>query len=248
MPLREGVKLKSSRYSKRYELRRARHHGGELLPPLRDQLAGRGLSRVDERAEGGHARAHNLRAQREDLRAQREAAELFATERLASVMARTLDKLEELLASDDDAVAMRAVDEVLDRVIGAQQAATSTRARLDWTSICWPSARSLLVSWNGVHRSSCRERYKLAIRLHSRLQRPPTLQAFHEKTPPERGFLWSGRRGSNPRPSAWEADALPTELRPRAAQVSAGMRSVFGQGRGVKCYTCTTGCALFGAT
>src|SRR5438270_9652978 len=25
----------------------------------------------------------------------------------------------------------------------------------------------------------------------------------------------SGRRGSNPRPSAWEADALPTELRPR---------------------------------
>jgi hypothetical protein len=160
MPLREGVKLKSSRYSKRYELRRARHHGGELLPPLRHQLAGRGLSRVDERAEGGHARAHNLRAQREDLRAQREAAELFATERLASVMARTLDKLEELLASDDDAVAMRAVHEVLDHVIGAQQAATSTRARLDWTSICWPSARSLLVSWNGVRRSSCRERYR----------------------------------------------------------------------------------------
>src|SRR5688572_26961386 len=26
----------------------------------------------------------------------------------------------------------------------------------------------------------------------------------------------SGRRGSNPRPSAWKADALPTELRPRA--------------------------------
>src|SRR3954452_6353879 len=26
----------------------------------------------------------------------------------------------------------------------------------------------------------------------------------------------SGRRGSNSRPSAWEADALPTELRPRA--------------------------------
>ena len=28
-------------------------------------------------------------------------------------------------------------------------------------------------------------------------------------------FRWSGRWGSNPRPSAWEADALPTELRPR---------------------------------
>ena len=26
--------------------------------------------------------------------------------------------------------------------------------------------------------------------------------------------LWSGRRGSNPRPSAWKADALPTELLP----------------------------------
>jgi hypothetical protein len=29
-------------------------------------------------------------------------------------------------------------------------------------------------------------------------------------------FLYSqsGKRGSNPRPSAWEADALPTELLP----------------------------------
>ena len=25
---------------------------------------------------------------------------------------------------------------------------------------------------------------------------------------------WSGKRGSNPRPSAWKADALPTELFP----------------------------------
>ena len=29
------------------------------------------------------------------------------------------------------------------------------------------------------------------------------------------GVVWSGRRGSNPRPSAWKADALPTELLPR---------------------------------
>ncbi len=28
--------------------------------------------------------------------------------------------------------------------------------------------------------------------------------------------IWSGKRGSNPRPSAWEADALPTELFPLA--------------------------------
>ena len=27
--------------------------------------------------------------------------------------------------------------------------------------------------------------------------------------------IWSGRRGSNSRPSAWKADALPTELLPR---------------------------------
>src|SRR5438105_13297347 len=36
----------------------------------------------------------------------------------------------------------------------------------------------------------------------------------------ERRFLAlpsSGRWGSNPRPSAWEADALPTELRPRGS-------------------------------
>ena len=35
------------------------------------------------------------------------------------------------------------------------------------------------------------------------------------KSPHRAGFSRSGRRGSNPRPSAWEADALPTELRPR---------------------------------
>ena len=29
--------------------------------------------------------------------------------------------------------------------------------------------------------------------------------------------LLSGKRGSNPRPSAWEADALPTELLPQCA-------------------------------
>ena len=33
----------------------------------------------------------------------------------------------------------------------------------------------------------------------------------HSKNP----IGWSGKRGSNPRPSAWEANALPTELLPR---------------------------------
>ena len=34
-------------------------------------------------------------------------------------------------------------------------------------------------------------------------------------TPELHRLLWSGRRGSNSRPSAWKADALPTELLPR---------------------------------
>lgn len=34
------------------------------------------------------------------------------------------------------------------------------------------------------------------------------------------GGVLSGRRGSNPRPSAWEADALPTELLPRGVGVA----------------------------
>jgi hypothetical protein len=30
--------------------------------------------------------------------------------------------------------------------------------------------------------------------------------------------IWSGKRGSNPRHSAWKADALPTELLPPGAK------------------------------
>ena len=33
---------------------------------------------------------------------------------------------------------------------------------------------------------------------------------------------WSGKRGSNPRPSAWKADALPTELFPRVGNEAGG--------------------------
>jgi hypothetical protein len=44
-----------------------------------------------------------------------------------------------------------------------------------------------------------------------------------EQISPFAGLCASGRRGSNPRPSAWEADALPTELRPRRGKPSAGV-------------------------
>ena len=49
---------------------------------------------------------------------------------------------------------------------------------------------------------------------------PPTPSLPWKCSTPElhwhtlKGIKWSGRRDSNPRPSAWKADALPTELRP----------------------------------
>src|SRR5438874_9722830 len=45
----------------------------------------------------------------------------------------------------------------------------------------------------------------------SRKQKPRTEGAFGS-------VPWSGRRGSNPRPLAWEANALPAELRPRGGE------------------------------
>ena len=39
--------------------------------------------------------------------------------------------------------------------------------------------------------------------------------ALHSKCRAEHEFCWSGRRDSNPRPSPWQGDALPAELRPR---------------------------------
>jgi hypothetical protein len=36
--------------------------------------------------------------------------------------------------------------------------------------------------------------------------------------------MWSGRRGSNSRHSAWEADALPTELLPRCRRIYHSLR------------------------
>ena len=54
----------------------------------------------------------------------------------------------------------------------------------------------------------------------------------------------SGRRASNPRPSAWEADALPTELRPRGDAAAARADSSGGRGpasslRAASCAGCS---------
>src|SRR5690606_38726984 len=52
-------------------------------------------------------------------------------------------------------------------------------------------------------------------------------------------FRRSGKRDSNPRPSAWEADALPTELCP---QLIDGQRAAVDYPTAVKqhCKTCST--------
>ena len=41
-------------------------------------------------------------------------------------------------------------------------------------------------------------------------------------------LIWSGRRGSNPRPSAWKADALPTELLPHKKSGESRIRTYEG--------------------
>ncbi len=48
------------------------------------------------------------------------------------------------------------------------------------------------------------------------------------------GFRESGRRGSNPRPSAWEADALPTELRPRSFTIAQALGLESGGASGIR--------------
>ena len=45
-------------------------------------------------------------------------------------------------------------------------------------------------------------------------------------------YFWSGRRDSNSRPSAWKADALPTELHPPNSEIS-NLRSEISMVQGV---------------
>ena len=46
------------------------------------------------------------------------------------------------------------------------------------------------------------------------------MQRPSPKTRPDLRLLWSGRRDLNPRPSPWQGDALPTELRPHVVQIN----------------------------
>ena len=44
-----------------------------------------------------------------------------------------------------------------------------------------------------------------------------------DKTDPN-GFVWSGKRDSNSRPSPWQGDALPTELFPQTLHFTAARK------------------------
>jgi hypothetical protein len=72
----------------------------------------------EDRARGGHARAEKIR-RRKELREQLDVAELedlSAAE--PELLGRALVRLNSLIGSDDDRVALRAVKEVLDRTLG----------------------------------------------------------------------------------------------------------------------------------
>ena len=47
---------------------------------------------------------------------------------------------------------------------------------------------------------------------------------------------WSGRRDSNPRPSAWKADALPTELLPQNGPQMYAFNDIFQHMKNKCCY------------
>ena len=59
----------------------------------------------------------------------------------------------------------------------------------------------------------------------------PNIESFYKKTK-NAGTAFipalkpSGKRGSNPRPSAWEADALPTELFPQVPSIDEGTANI----------------------
>jgi hypothetical protein len=67
-------------------------------------------------------------------------------------------------------------------------------------------SRARSSSWGPQRRSCCRS--------HNQRESRAT-----NKKPRKAGFSWSGRRDSNSRHSAWEADALPTELLPLTAEL-----------------------------
>jgi hypothetical protein len=109
---------------------------GEERRLLKNGAAAHAFTRED-RARGGHARAEKIR-RRKELREQFEVSEL---EDLAAaepeLFDRALTRLNLLIGSEDDRVALRAVKEVLDRTLGRpshQQDRGRSRERRDMES------------------------------------------------------------------------------------------------------------------
>ncbi len=106
--------------------------------------------------------------------------------------------------------------------------------------VCSSASASLLCSRSrglrGIRRPCARRSRNGRRRHRSRPGRLVSLVPAHQARSPQHAISalraslsnWSGRRDSNSRHSAWEADALPTELRPREAGI------VASGGRGVK--------------
>jgi hypothetical protein len=95
----------------------ARPTGVEQSRLLKNGAAAHAFTRED-RARGGHARAAKIRKHKE-LREQLNVAELEdLTAAEPELLDRALARLNLLIASEDDRVALRAVKEVLDRTLG----------------------------------------------------------------------------------------------------------------------------------
>jgi hypothetical protein len=84
---------------------------------LKNGLAAHAFT-AEDRARGGHARAEKIR-RRKELRKQFGVAELEDLAPAESeLLDRALGRLSQLIGSEDDRVALRAVKEVLDRILG----------------------------------------------------------------------------------------------------------------------------------
>src|SRR5919204_5368495 len=79
---------------------------------------------TDERRRGALAAAAAKRAKREEARRR-------SAGRIAAMTDAALDRLEQLLAADDDQIAARAVREVLDRALGRPTQAVELSAEQD---------------------------------------------------------------------------------------------------------------------
>ena len=86
------------------------------------------------------------------------------------------------------------------------------RVRFETSLAAWRAAR-LPRKWRPVWRlPSSHPKYNCSYTRHT----SAGIRRVHMSNSHASGSEWSGRRVSNPRPSVWETDALPTELHPRS--------------------------------